>query len=50
MTNNVDVIGDSCEDDVIELEISEDEEDLHTININMLFDILENFDVYGERQ
>jgi hypothetical protein len=49
MSSTADVtVNDPSDDDLIELEISEDEETSHAIDISLLFDILENFDVYGE--
>ena len=50
MTNTAEVtVDDQSEDDLIEMEISEDDE-ATPITISSLFDILENFDVYGEKQ
>jgi hypothetical protein len=50
MANTAEVtVGDQSEDDLIEMEISEDDE-ATPITISSLFDILENFDVYGEKQ
>lgn len=50
MANTAEVtVGDQSEDDLTEMEISEDDE-VTPIPISSLFDILENFDVYGEKQ
>jgi hypothetical protein len=50
MANTAEVtVDDQSEDDLIEMEISEDDE-ATPITISSLFDILENFDVYGEKQ
>ncbi|EFX76860.1 hypothetical protein DAPPUDRAFT_106731 [Daphnia pulex] len=50
MANTAEVtVGDQSEDDLIEMEISDDDE-ATPITISSLFDILENFDVYGEKQ